>query len=204
MQRCLRVSHAAITLGRLGLACPMDVAPVLQTFIHPWCKKCSALTVRCVVLRKIRDNEEKESAFRGVCALIDANPQAVVQVASSRCVSMCQHFIFFCDAAVSWQAPSPELNAMFARVCISMAVGVVVVVGVLCRASHSQIFQMFKTSAGANWPAFFHNFPPELKVCSARVCSCAARVANKIPAISSRPCNALRLDLSTEHSCAAT
>lgn len=46
---------------------------------------------RCASLRNIRDNEEKDSAFRGICAMISVNPAGVVQ-----------DFIFFCDAVASW------------------------------------------------------------------------------------------------------
>ena len=35
---------------------------------------------RCISLRNIRDNEEKESAFRGVCIMITQNPMGVVNV----------------------------------------------------------------------------------------------------------------------------
>lgn len=35
---------------------------------------------RCTSLRNIRDNEEKESAFRGICSMITVNPAGVVQV----------------------------------------------------------------------------------------------------------------------------
>ena len=47
---------AAITIGRLGLVCSDDIAPYLNRFIRLWCAS----------LRNIRDNEEKDSAFRGV------------------------------------------------------------------------------------------------------------------------------------------
>lgn len=36
--------------------------------------------VRCSSLRNIRDNEEKDSAFRGICTMITVNPGGVVQV----------------------------------------------------------------------------------------------------------------------------
>lgn len=39
--------------------------------------------VRCTSLRNIRDNEEKDSAFRGICTMISVNPGGVVQVRSS-------------------------------------------------------------------------------------------------------------------------
>lgn len=35
---------------------------------------------RCTSLRNIRDNEEKDSAFRGICIMIGVNPGGVVQV----------------------------------------------------------------------------------------------------------------------------
>jgi NhaP-type Na+/H+ and K+/H+ antiporter len=50
----------AITLGRFGLHCAVEVSPFLAEFIRPW----------CLSLRNIRDNEEKESAFRGLCLMV--------------------------------------------------------------------------------------------------------------------------------------
>lgn len=38
------------------------------------------LLSRCSSLRNIRDNEEKDSAFRGICVMIGVNPAGVVQV----------------------------------------------------------------------------------------------------------------------------
>lgn len=35
---------------------------------------------RCTSLRNIRDNEEKDSAFRGICNMISVNPGGVAQV----------------------------------------------------------------------------------------------------------------------------
>lgn len=60
---------------------------------------------RCASLRNIRDNEEKDSAFRGMCHMITVNPAGVVQ-----------DFIFFCDAVASWTSPKPELKEMFHKV----------------------------------------------------------------------------------------
>lgn len=60
---------------------------------------------RCTSLRNIRDNEEKDSAFRGVCNMITVNPAGVVQ-----------DFIFFCDAVASWVNPKPDLKEMFYKV----------------------------------------------------------------------------------------
>ncbi|XP_042899657.1 transportin-1 isoform X2 [Parasteatoda tepidariorum] len=86
------LENTAITIGRLGYVCPADVAPMLQQFIRPWCTS----------LRNIRDNEEKDSAFRGICSMISVNPGGIVQ-----------DFIFFCDAVASWVNPKPDLKNMF-------------------------------------------------------------------------------------------
>ena len=43
------LENTAITIGRLGLVCPHDVAPSLPQFIRQWCTS----------LRNIRDNDEK-------------------------------------------------------------------------------------------------------------------------------------------------
>ncbi|KAI6183830.1 Transportin-1 [Aphelenchoides bicaudatus] len=63
------LENTAITLGRLGLYCSAVIAPQLASFIKPW----------CMALRNIHDNDEKESAFRGICYMINANPQGVLQ-----------------------------------------------------------------------------------------------------------------------------
>ncbi|CAN0024869.1 unnamed protein product [Bubo scandiacus] len=72
-----------------------EVAPMLQQFIRPWCTS----------LRNIRDNEEKDSAFRGICVMIGVNPGGVVQ-----------DFIFFCDAVASWVSPKDDLRDMFYKI----------------------------------------------------------------------------------------
>lgn len=71
------------------------MAPSLQQFIRQWCTS----------LRNIRDNEEKDSAFRGVCHMINVNPGGVVQ-----------DFIFFCDAVASWSQPKADLKDMFYKI----------------------------------------------------------------------------------------
>nr|XP_029501530.1 transportin-1-like [Oncorhynchus nerka] len=89
------LENTAITIGRLGYVCPQEVAPMLQQFIRPWCTS----------LRNIRDNEEKDSAFRGICTMISVNPGGVVQ-----------DFIFFCDAVASWVNPKDDLRDMFGKI----------------------------------------------------------------------------------------
>jgi transportin-1 len=56
--------NAAVTIGRLGLVCPQLVAPHLEMFIERWCQ----------ALWDIKDNDEKDSAFRGLCQMIKVNP----------------------------------------------------------------------------------------------------------------------------------
>ncbi|CAD5210069.1 unnamed protein product [Bursaphelenchus okinawaensis] len=91
------LENTAITLGRLGLHCAPILAPHLNSFIRPW----------CLALRNIRDNEEKESAFRGICIVIRHNPQGVIP-----------NFVFFCDALASWTNPSPDLRQMFREILL--------------------------------------------------------------------------------------
>lgn len=64
-----------------------------------------AIVHRCSSLRNIRDNEEKDSAFRGMCQMITVNPVGVVP-----------DFIFFCDAAASWMNPKTDLHEMLQKV----------------------------------------------------------------------------------------
>ena len=89
------LENTAITIGRLGLVCPGEMAPYLPQFICMWCN----------TLRNIRDNEEKDPAFRGICSMITMNPNGVLQ-----------HFMFFCDAVASWSSPKDDLKEMFHKV----------------------------------------------------------------------------------------
>ncbi|EDV23327.1 uncharacterized protein TRIADDRAFT_50449 [Trichoplax adhaerens] len=89
------LENTAITVGRLGYVCPHEVAPKLPNFIQKWCK----------ALRCIRDNEEKDSAFRGICRMISVNPGGVVQ-----------DFMYFCDAVASWHSPKEDLKETFHKI----------------------------------------------------------------------------------------
>ncbi|KAG1466517.1 hypothetical protein G6F46_000923 [Rhizopus delemar] len=57
--------NSMITLGRMGLAWPEYVAPYLKRFIKPWLNKSLS----------VREGDEKDSAFRGFCAIIKLNIQ---------------------------------------------------------------------------------------------------------------------------------
>ena len=89
------LENTAITIGRLGLVCPNEVAPYLNQFVRVW----------CLSLRNIHDNEEKDSAFKGVCMMISLNPQGVSQ-----------DFFLFCDAIGSWTTVKDDLKEMFYNV----------------------------------------------------------------------------------------
>lgn len=62
--------NAAVSIGRIGLMHPRMVAPVLPDFAQAWCQ----------ALYEIRDNEEKDSAFRGLCTLVQVNPMGIAKV----------------------------------------------------------------------------------------------------------------------------
>ncbi|TFK65620.1 transportin-PC [Pluteus cervinus] len=84
--------NAAVSIGRIGLMHPGLVAPHLPEFAQAWCQ----------ALYEIRDNEEKDSAFRGFCTLVQTNPTGILK-----------SLLWFCNSIVRWNQPSPELNNMF-------------------------------------------------------------------------------------------
>ncbi|GMH45796.1 hypothetical protein BSKO_13759 [Bryopsis sp. KO-2023] len=86
MQRSL-LENAAITLGRVSLVSPEQLAEYLPHFMGPWCQ-----TLRC-----IRDDTEKEHAFMGLFRLIRLNPAG--SLAS---------FQSFCEAVSSWHRVQNE------------------------------------------------------------------------------------------------
>jgi transportin-1 len=118
--------NVAITIGRLGLACTAAVAPTLPEFGRPW---LSALAV-------ISERDEKEHAFRGLCFLIRANPEALGAA-----------IVPLCDAIASWtlneedHGPAPhDLNQMF-----------------------GEILHSYKSYVGDRWPQFFSNCESEVQ-----------------------------------------
>lgn len=70
------IENGAITLGRLAWVCSELVAPHMEHFMQSW----------CTALSKIRDDIEKEDAFRGLCAMVRVNPSGAL----SSLVFMCQ------------------------------------------------------------------------------------------------------------------
>ncbi|EGG09439.1 uncharacterized protein MELLADRAFT_52011 [Melampsora larici-populina 98AG31] len=84
--------NSAVTIGRLALACPQLVAPHLDKFIRQWCQ----------TLAEIKDNDEKDSAFRGMCLAIELNPNGLTE-----------SFGFWLNAVGRWSRPSADLNMKF-------------------------------------------------------------------------------------------
>jgi transportin-1 len=62
------LENTAITIGRLGMAAPQTVAPLLEAFAAPL----------LLALRGIRDDVEKEHAFRGLVEIVSLNPAGVM------------------------------------------------------------------------------------------------------------------------------
>ncbi|KAH9944774.1 ARM repeat-containing protein [Amylocystis lapponica] len=111
--------NAAVSIGRIGLMHPSMVAPLLPEFAQAWCQ----------ALYEIRDNEEKDSAFRGLCTLVQTNPAGIAK-----------SLLWFCNAIVRWNQPSPELNSMF-----------------------QQLLNGFKQHDAAGWAAQIATFPPVIQ-----------------------------------------
>ncbi|KAH9935232.1 ARM repeat-containing protein [Epithele typhae] len=111
--------NAAVSIGRIGLMHPGVVAPLLPDFAQAWCQ----------ALYEIRDNEEKDSAFRGMCTLVHHNPTGIAK-----------SLLWFCNAIVRWNQPSPELNQMF-----------------------QDLLTGFKQQDPAGWSSAVATFPPVIQ-----------------------------------------
>ncbi|XP_028113611.1 transportin-1-like isoform X2 [Camellia sinensis] len=75
------MENSAITLGRLAWVCPELVSPHMEHFMQAW----------CIALSMIRDDIEKEEAFRGLCAMVRTNPSGALS-----------SLVFMCKAIASW------------------------------------------------------------------------------------------------------
>eukprot|EP00730_Choanoeca_flexa_P006143 TRINITY_DN12095_c3_g1_i3.p1 TRINITY_DN12095_c3_g1~~TRINITY_DN12095_c3_g1_i3.p1 ORF type:complete len:903 (+),score=192.85 TRINITY_DN12095_c3_g1_i3:102-2810(+) len=84
--------NAAMTIGRLGLIAARDIAPNLPAFFKRW----------CLVLRLVDDSDEKESAFDGICCVVQVNPRGALP-----------NFVLFCDAIDRFRYPSDTLIQRF-------------------------------------------------------------------------------------------
>ena len=89
------LENASIALGRLGSNASEKLAPHMDLFVIKFCQ----------VLQGTRDNDEKDSAFRGLCQLIAANPNALNNF-----------FPDFVNAVGRYSEPSPDLADMFGKI----------------------------------------------------------------------------------------
>lgn len=94
IQRTL-LENVAITIGRLGLVCPQIVSPHLPAFMDPWLR----------ALMPIISNDEKASAFSGLCEMIKVNPEG-----GAKCV---HHFLL---AVATYADPPAALAQSFGSV----------------------------------------------------------------------------------------
>lgn len=83
--------NAAVTLGRLALAAPQQLAPNFESFYKPF----------CISLSQIPDDLEKDSAFRGLYSLVKLNPLPAFK-----------DFEPLCEAIASWAEPKQDLKEM--------------------------------------------------------------------------------------------
>lgn len=88
------LENTAITLGRIGLVASDIVAPHLEEFVVPW----------CLSLRNIRDDVEKDSAFRGMCMMIKKNTNGALK-----------SLVYVCDAIASWYYPQDDLKGILSN-----------------------------------------------------------------------------------------
>eukprot|EP00735_Rhodelphis_limneticus_P000859 TRINITY_DN11390_c0_g1::TRINITY_DN11390_c0_g1_i1::g.26371::m.26371 TRINITY_DN11390_c0_g1::TRINITY_DN11390_c0_g1_i1::g.26371 ORF type:complete len:893 (+),score=272.38,sp/Q92973/TNPO1_HUMAN/45.12/0.0,HEAT/PF02985.17/0.12,HEAT/PF02985.17/5.9e+02,HEAT/PF02985.17/2.3,HEAT/PF02985.17/48,HEAT/PF02985.17/1e+02,HEAT/PF02985.17/3.9e-07,HEAT/PF02985.17/0.0014,HEAT/PF02985.17/0.11,HEAT/PF02985.17/0.0034,HEAT/PF02985.17/0.41,HEAT_2/PF13646.1/0.034,HEAT_2/PF13646.1/13,HEAT_2/PF13646.1/0.002,HEAT_2/PF13646.1/ len=117
------LENTAITIGRLGMILPEAFANQLPIYLRDWCQS----------LRNIRDDVEKEDAFRGLCAIVRLNPGACVEP-----------FPFLLDAIASWdiESLSPELRNELMNLLI---------------------FFKNNAGSAENWASFFNSLAPPLQ-----------------------------------------
>lgn len=147
--RSLR-ENSAVTIGRLALACPDLIAPSLGAFMKPWCS----------ALADIKDNEEKDSAFKGIClAMCVASASCETGESSAECLpdlsernpsGLTDCFPHWLNAVGKWQRPSPALSQSFRSVRMSLQLFGLVTE----RSVSSQLLATFKAGIGpAAWDA---------------------------------------------------
>ncbi|XP_060529524.1 transportin-2-like [Cylas formicarius] len=88
----------AISLCIIFFVCPDIDVPELDAIV----KNC------CMLIRNVRDSDEKDWAFRGLCQIIFRHPEFNKN-----------YFIFFCDASASWFNIRPDLKDTIRNVLIS-------------------------------------------------------------------------------------
>ncbi|KAG8894444.1 hypothetical protein FRB99_001259 [Tulasnella sp. 403] len=88
--------NAAVAIGsRISLVYPQLAAPYLDVFAGEW----------LLAMFVSKENEENDSAFRGFCTLVQANPSGISR-----------HLALFCGLMVNWKTPSDQLRELIRQV----------------------------------------------------------------------------------------
>lgn len=145
--------NAAVTIGRLGLVAPGMLAPQLPTFAQAW----------CTALWEIKDNEEKDSAFRGFCMMVGANPAGLETVSGVLETSAMR-----ADELIELCLVLQRHLQVAAPVCsprhhVPTGMFYVTSIHPLGFADHRQILQSYKTGLGEGWEPTVSSFPPVIR-----------------------------------------
>lgn len=90
------LQNTAVTLGRLAFFCPEVLLESFPKFASRWCY---------LLAHHETDNDEKDSAFRGLLVLIKNNPRGLLGERGE--------FKWFCQAVASWHSCPTDLAQQF-------------------------------------------------------------------------------------------
>ncbi|KAI9323497.1 Transportin-PC [Dichotomocladium elegans] len=88
--------NAVITVGRLGCVCPERLAFYLSEVLDP----CLEMSL------KMGEDNEKDTAFQGLCRVIQTNPNSI----------SVDQFIFLLRIVANWKQPSQPLDHAFRQI----------------------------------------------------------------------------------------
>lgn len=92
------LENAAITIGRIGISYSEFLAPHLPEFAMSWS--------RCMLY--LEDNEEKETAFKGMCLIVLGNPTGLNS----------ESLVAFINTISMYLQPSQELAELFRKLLL--------------------------------------------------------------------------------------
>ncbi|VEU21516.1 DEKNAAC102307 [Brettanomyces naardenensis] len=93
------LENTAITIGRFGIHNAQQMGPYLSQILSSWCS----------FMKFLEENDEKETAFQGMCNIIAANPSAinVTDVGGRNALKS------FVDCIASYENPGESLGSAF-------------------------------------------------------------------------------------------
>jgi len=115
------VENVTITIGRLGIVCPSQVVELFEDFGDDW----------LLCLKLLRDQHEKESAYRGLCMMLQAQPNLLKDKLS--------HYLF---ALCAWNSPAHILPQDI-------------------KSMLSQILRYYRSNFSKEFSSAFSNLPPQ-------------------------------------------